>query len=63
MHVIAEYEARDLFGVDHVEVKEGIIQAGRRPRNRFFGWTAPAKTGAGSPAGFQGLRRSVPGLV
>jgi uncharacterized protein len=41
MHVIAEYEARDLFDVDHVEVKEGIIQAGRRPRNRFFVWTDP----------------------
>jgi proteasome assembly chaperone (PAC2) family protein len=39
MHVIAEYEARDLFDVDLVEVKEGIIQAGRRPRNRFFVWT------------------------
>jgi proteasome assembly chaperone (PAC2) family protein len=41
MHVIAEYEARELFDVDHVEVKEGIIQAGRRPRNRFFLWTDP----------------------
>jgi proteasome assembly chaperone (PAC2) family protein len=38
MHLIAEYEAHDLFDVDHVEVKEGIIQAGRRPRNRFFLW-------------------------
>jgi proteasome assembly chaperone (PAC2) family protein len=41
MHVIAEYEAADLFDVDHVEVKEGIIQAGRWPRNRFFVWTDP----------------------
>lgn len=41
MHVIAEYEARELFDVEHVEVKEGIIQAGRRPRNRFFVWTDP----------------------
>jgi uncharacterized protein len=41
MHAIAEYEARELFDVDHVEVKAGIIQAGRRPRNRFFVWTDP----------------------
>jgi predicted ATP-grasp superfamily ATP-dependent carboligase len=27
--------------VDHVEVKEGMIQAGRRPRNRFFVWSDP----------------------
>jgi proteasome assembly chaperone (PAC2) family protein len=41
MNVIAEYEASDLFDVDHVEVKEGILQIGRRPRNRFFVWTDP----------------------
>lgn len=43
MHVTAEYEARELFDVDHVEVKEGIIQTGRRPRNRFFVWTDPSQ--------------------
>ena len=41
MHAIAEYEARDLFDVDHVEVKDGIIQPGRLPRNRLFAWTDP----------------------
>jgi len=41
MDVIGEYEAADLFDVEHVEVKEGIIQAGRRPRNRFFAWRDP----------------------
>jgi len=41
MNVIAEYEANDLFDIDHVEVKEGIIQTGRRPRNRFFVWPDP----------------------
>lgn len=41
MHVIAEYEAGELFDVDHVEVKEGIIQTGRLPRNRFFVWKDP----------------------
>lgn len=41
MNLIAEFEASDLFDVDHVEVKEGIIQMGRRPRNRLFVWTDP----------------------
>jgi proteasome assembly chaperone (PAC2) family protein len=41
MNLIAEFEASDLFDVDHVEVKEGIVQAGRRPRNRLFTWTDP----------------------
>lgn len=41
MNLIAEFEAGDLFDVDHVEVKEGIIQAGRRPRNRLFMWQDP----------------------
>jgi proteasome assembly chaperone (PAC2) family protein len=43
MHVIAEYEASDLFDVDAVEVKEGIIQPGRSPRNRFFVWNDPKR--------------------
>lgn len=41
MNVVAEYEAGDLFDVDQVEVKEGLIQPGRRPRNRFFVWIDP----------------------
>jgi proteasome assembly chaperone (PAC2) family protein len=41
MNLIAEFEANDLFDVDRVEVKEGIIQAGRRPRNRLFVWKDP----------------------
>jgi uncharacterized protein len=43
MSMIAEFEANDLFDLDHVEVKQGIIQMGRRPRNRFFVWTDPNK--------------------
>ncbi len=43
MGVIAEYETGELFDVEHVEVKEGLIQLGRRPRNRFFAWTDPEK--------------------
>ena len=41
MDVVAELEAGDLFDVDHVEVKAGLIQPGRRPRNRFFVWNDP----------------------
>jgi proteasome assembly chaperone (PAC2) family protein len=42
MGVIAELDAGDLFDVDQVEVKDGIVQPGRRPRNRFFLWRDPA---------------------
>jgi proteasome assembly chaperone (PAC2) family protein len=41
MTVIAEFEASDLFDVEHVEVKNGLIRLGRRPRNRFFLRTDP----------------------
>lgn len=43
MSIIAEFEASELFDVDHVEVKDGIIQTARRPRNRLFLWTDPDK--------------------
>jgi proteasome assembly chaperone (PAC2) family protein len=43
MNLIAEFEAGDLFDIDHVEVKGGIIQTGRRARNRLFAWTDPNK--------------------
>jgi proteasome assembly chaperone (PAC2) family protein len=42
MHLVAELPAQELFDVEHVEVKEGIIRAGRLPRNRFFAWRDPA---------------------
>jgi proteasome assembly chaperone (PAC2) family protein len=41
MHVIAEFEAANLFDVDQVEVKKGLIQNVEPPRNRFFLWTDP----------------------
>jgi proteasome assembly chaperone (PAC2) family protein len=43
MNLIAEFEVGDVFDVDYVEVKKGIIQAGRRPRNRLFVWRDPKK--------------------
>ena len=38
MYLQAELPARDLFDVEHVEFKGGIIGAGRLPRSRFFAW-------------------------
>src|ERR1019366_6048725 len=43
MHVIAEFEVANLFDVDHVEVKEGLIEPVGQPRNRFFLWTDPSQ--------------------
>jgi proteasome assembly chaperone (PAC2) family protein len=41
MHWFAEFSPRELFDVEHVEVKRGIIQPGRLPRSRFFVWNDP----------------------
>ena len=43
MTAVAEFEGGDLFDVAQVEVKHGVIQPARRPRNRFFVWTDPNK--------------------
>ena len=43
MTAIAEFEGGDLFDVTHVDVKHGVIQPARRPRNRFFVWVDPNK--------------------
>jgi proteasome assembly chaperone (PAC2) family protein len=36
MHILAEFSAQELFDVEHVEVKGGLIRTGRLPRSRFF---------------------------
>jgi uncharacterized protein len=41
MELIADFQAAELFDVEHVEVQKGIIRTGRRPRNRFFSWRGP----------------------
>ncbi len=41
MTMIAEVAVNELFDIEHVEVKEGLVQLGRRPRNRFFVWKDP----------------------
>ncbi|MCI0703371.1 MAG: PAC2 family protein [Planctomycetia bacterium] len=43
MTAIAEFESNEVFDVEQVEVKDGLIQPARRPRNRFFAWTDPKK--------------------
>jgi len=43
MTAIAELESGELFDIDHVEVKDGIVQPARRARNRFFVWIDPNK--------------------
>ncbi|HVC98481.1 MAG TPA: PAC2 family protein [Pirellulales bacterium] len=42
MQVFAEFQARELFDVEHVEVKNGLIRTGRMPRSRLFIWHDPA---------------------
>ena len=41
MHILAEFSALELFDVEHVEVKGGLIRMGRLPRSRFFVWKDP----------------------
>ncbi len=41
MHLFAEYPADELFDVENVEVKKGLIAPARLPRNRFFSWSDP----------------------
>ena len=41
MTMIAELVADELFDVEHVDVQNGIVHLGRRPRNRFFLWRDP----------------------
>ncbi len=41
MELIAEFSPAELFDVDHVDVKNGIIQPVQRPRSRLFAWRDP----------------------
>ena len=41
MHLVAELTSAELFDVEHVEVKGGIIRPSRLPRSRFFAWHDP----------------------
>jgi proteasome assembly chaperone (PAC2) family protein len=41
MTFFAEFSTRELFDVEHVEVKDGLIRPGKMPRSRFFVWRHP----------------------
>jgi proteasome assembly chaperone (PAC2) family protein len=41
MHFLTEFPAHELFDVEHVEVKDGLIRTGRLPRSRLFVWNDP----------------------
>jgi proteasome assembly chaperone (PAC2) family protein len=43
MHLLAEFSPRELFEVEHVEVENGVIRAGRMPRSRLFVWQDPKR--------------------
>jgi uncharacterized protein len=43
MHILSEFPAQELFDVEHVEVKDGLISTGRLPRSRFFVWIDPER--------------------
>jgi proteasome assembly chaperone (PAC2) family protein len=43
MYLVAEFTPRELFEVEHVEVKNGKISMGGLPRSRFFLWKDPQK--------------------
>jgi proteasome assembly chaperone (PAC2) family protein len=41
VQLLAEFSPRELFEVEHVEVKAGRIHTGRLPRSRLFAWVDP----------------------
>lgn len=41
MHQLAEFSTRELFDLDHIEVKDGLIKPARQPRSRFYVWKDP----------------------
>ena len=41
MHRLIELPARDLFEIEHIDVKDGIVRTGQLPRSRFFVWEDP----------------------
>ncbi|MGI9515995.1 MAG: PAC2 family protein [Pirellulaceae bacterium] len=41
MKMLVEYQATELFDVDHVAVNKGLVQPFRYPKSQFFGWKNP----------------------
>ena len=44
MHLLADFSSKELFDIEHVEVKGGIIRNARLPRSRFFVWSERNRT-------------------
>ena len=43
MTLMAEFSSRELFDIETIEVRGGLIVPGRLPRSRVFGWKDPNK--------------------
>ena len=43
VHQLAEFPARSLFDIEHVEIKGGLVRSGQLPRSRFFLYPDPLK--------------------
>lgn len=43
MSQLAEFSTKELFDVEHVEVKDGLIRPSRMPRSRLFVWHNPSE--------------------
>lgn len=43
VHLLAEFRPFELFDVEYVEVKGGLVRTGRLPRSRLFVWRDPAQ--------------------
>jgi len=43
MNVMGEYSPEGLFDVEHVDVHDGLIRTGARPRSRLFVWHDPSE--------------------
>lgn len=41
MRQVAEFNAEELFDLEYIDVKDGLISSGRRPRSRVFKWDNP----------------------
>ncbi len=41
MHLLAEFSGAEMFEIEHVVVKNGLILPGRLPRSRIFVWSDP----------------------
>lgn len=41
MTLVGEFAVHELFDVEYVDVKAGVLNLGRRPRNRLFLWSDP----------------------